>query len=229
MGLSSRVTPLGALSCGGVDGTRLPPTNLVPTRLPLSRLSLPSVLSTPLPCGEPFVTSGTMMPSGPGTSSEVCLTRLSIPPRLVRCLSAEVGLVWIGNRVSGPPLLLSRRWPRGPGAGLVARLREALAFSNKALLRSSTKAFLLLSSVLMARGRLLEPTDDEWFNVDIRFNSLKMGSLCANRSRTKRVECFSSSVSDVSVRGLSTHGASVDANEDTYSSSAEVSSMSRVK
>lgn len=159
MGLSSSVTPLGGVpSCGGVLGTLFPPTNLVPTRLPLSRFSLPS-LSFPLPCGDPLIVSATTVLSGPGTSREDRFMRPSMFAKLARFRSV-VGLVWMGNLVSGPPLLLSRRWPRGPGAGLVARLREALAFSNRARFRSSIKAFLLLSSVLTARGRLA-PTDIE--------------------------------------------------------------------
>lgn len=160
MGLSSRVTPRGE-SCGGVAGTLLPPTNLAPVRGKLSRFS---GVATPSPSVDlfesvPFTVSA---PSLPGTSR---LDRLTPPTvlmlgRLLLCRSAaDVGLVWIGNLVSGPPALRSRRCPRGL-AGLVARPRLALAFSSRALFRSSIRALRLLSSVLIARGRLLL-TDDE--------------------------------------------------------------------
>lgn len=102
---------------------------------------------------------------------------------------AEVGLVWIGKRVSGPPTDRSRRWPpaRGLGAGLVARLRLPEAFSSRALFRSSMLARRLLSSVLIARGRpaTTPPMDPEWA-VDMRLSSEKMGSLYLNKSRTRR-------------------------------------------
>lgn len=147
-----------------------------------------------------------MLPSGPGTSKLERLIAFKLP-RLLRWRSeAVVGLVWMGKRVSGPPLLRSRRWPRGPGAGLVARLREALAFSSKALFRSSIRTFLLLSSVLIARGRFVV-TEMEWLRVDMRLSSLKMAPLWAKRSRTSRLACFSSNVREVSVRGRRMHGA----------------------
>lgn len=209
MGLSSRVTPREE-SCACDDGAigSLGP-NLAAAPLPrLSRLSKtgcsPSISDLR---GDPFVASGGLvLPSGPGTSKLERLMAFKLP-RLLRWRSeAVVGLVWMGKRVSGPPLLRSRRWPRGPGAGLVARLREALAFSSRALFRSSIKFFLLLSSVLIARGRFVV-TEMVWLRVDMRLSSVKMGSLWAKRSRTSRLACFSSIVREVSVRGRRMHGA----------------------
>lgn len=213
--------------------TRRPPTNLVPVALPgrLSRLSTVEGESIAFGSLDPFIVSA----SGPGTSRlerfvgpEVAIVPILPRPLLAR--SAPVaGLVWMGNLVSGPPLLRSLRCPRGLGAGLVARPRLAFAFSSKALCRSSTRALRLLSSVLMARDRVDPPTDDEWLRVDMRFSSLKMASLCAKRSRTSLYACFSSRVRDVSVLGRRMHDATVVARVETYVSSAEVRSMRRVK
>ena len=89
-------------------------------------------------------------------------------------------LVWMGNRVSGPPLERSRRWPRpGVGWGLLARLREAMA-----RFRASMLARRLLSSVLMARSR--PAPEVVWLRVLARFSSPKMASLWSKRSRMRR-------------------------------------------
>lgn len=111
---------------------------------PADELETEVLVSVPVPrpLSPPGVTS-----FGPGTS-RLCL-------RGLRSVAVTTGLllllfVWIGNRVSGPPVERSRRWLRlpGVGCGLLARLREAMA-----RLRASMLARRLLSSVLMARGR----------------------------------------------------------------------------
>jgi hypothetical protein len=90
----------------------------------------------------------------------------------------------IGKRVSGPPELRSLRWPRGEGAGLVALLREFPVAAAMARARASMLAFLLLSSLLTARGRV--STLIVWVREDARFSSLKMATLWAKRSRIRR-------------------------------------------
>jgi hypothetical protein len=64
---------------------------------------------------------------------------------------------------------------------------------------------------------------------DALFKAEKISSLWANRSRIKRYENFSSIVIEVSVLGRRMHGAKLVANAETYSSSAEVKSISLVK
>ena len=61
--------------------------------------------------------------------------------------------VAIGNRVSGPPELRSRRWPRALGAGLGPLLLDVPPAEMIARARASIFALRLLSSVLIARGR----------------------------------------------------------------------------
>lgn len=92
----------------------------------------------------------------------------------------SVGLVtFIGNRlVSDAPLERSLRWFRG-GAGLWARLRSTIA-----RFRASMAARRLLSSELIARGRLfVRPTP---VALDCRFNSPKIASLWVKRSWIRR-------------------------------------------
>ena len=93
--------------------------------------------------------------------------------------------VAIGNRVSGPPELRSRRWPLGLGAGLVALLFDDPPAEIIARARASMLAFRLLSSVLIARGRRVS-TLVLWEREDARFNSEKMASLWVKRSRMRR-------------------------------------------
>lgn len=100
---------------------------------------------------------------------ELLLLGTSRLPLVMVLLS--VGLVTlIGNRlVSDAPLERSRRCLRG-GAGLWPRLRSTMA-----RLRASMAARRLLSSVLMARGRLLVLPSP--FALDCRFSSPKITSL----------------------------------------------------
>ena len=136
--------------------------------------------------------------------------------------------VAIGNRVSGPPELRSRRWPLGLGAGLVALLFDDPPAEMIARARASMLALRLLSSVLIARGRRVS-TLVLCEREEARFNSEKMASLWAKRSRMRRYEYLSSIVIDVSVLGRNTQGASALPRAVMYASSAEVSSMRRVK
>ena len=64
---------------------------------------------------------------------------------------------------------------------------------------------------------------------EARFSSVKMGSLWAKRSRMRRYEYFSSIVIEFSALGRRMQGARVLARDTTYCSSAEVSSIRRVK
>ena len=105
----------------------------------------------------------------PGTS------RLWRMPRLWGSGTA-VGLVWMGKRLSAPPVERSLRCARpfmvGDGAGLGARDLEAIA-----RLRASMLARRLLSSVLGARGLGLLGAISEWFEELARFSSPKISSL----------------------------------------------------
>ena len=96
-------------------------------------------------------------------------------PRLCGSGTA-VGLVWMGKRLSAPPVERSRRCARpfivGDGAGLVARDLEAIA-----RFRASMLARRLLSSVLGARGRGLPGATSEWFAELARFSSPNISSL----------------------------------------------------
>lgn len=49
----------------------------------------------------------------------------------------------------------------------------------------------------------------------MRLSSLKIGSLCVNKSRTSLEACLSSSVREVSVRGLRIQGANDEAKDVT--------------
>jgi hypothetical protein len=139
-------------------------------------------------------------------------SRLCLAAGLTRGLGCRVcstvGEATIGNLVSGPPELRSRRWPRpaGLGWGLVARLLDdPLPAAMMARARASMLAFRLLSSVLIARGRRLS-TVPLWVREEARFSSLKISTLWAKRSRMRRYENFSSIVIEVSVFGRKMHG-----------------------
>jgi hypothetical protein len=106
-------------------------------------------------------------------TSKLCLVP-AVEMRLCLMWSAvAVGDTWTGNLVSGPPELRSLRWPRGEGAGLVARLREPLAMMARA--RASMLALRFDSSVLIARGRVSTLT--LWEREEARLSSVNMASL----------------------------------------------------
>lgn len=132
----------------------------------------------------------TVVPSG---TSRLALT--FAPLRWGSPVAAGGLLVgWIGNLVSAGPAERSRRWPvLRPllgGAGLAARDLDAIA-----LLRASTLARRLLSSVLIALRRgavsLAAPLPPLLAGLACacelaRFNSPNIASLCAKRSRMRR-------------------------------------------
>ena len=125
-------------------------------------------------------TAGGEDPSSPGTS------KLALTAFLVGASAIMGELVCIGNLVVGGSMDLSLRWlrPLACGAGLLFRDFETIA-----LLRASVFARRLLSSVLMALMReALEalPPLGVCDNVEARFNSPKISSLWANRSRINR-------------------------------------------
>jgi hypothetical protein len=109
----------------------------------------------------------------------------------------------------------------------VARLLEPPAVARMARVLASMLAFRLLSSVLMARGRA--STLALCWRELARLSSLKILDLWAKRSRIRRYECFSSRVMELSTRGRRMHGARLWARAVMYVSSAEVSSIRRVK
>lgn len=90
---------------------------------------------------------------------------------------SAIGGEAMGNLVSGPPELRSRRWPRptGLGCGLFALLRGSPA-AMIARDRASMLAFRLLSSELIARGRGAV-TLPLWVREEARLSSEKIASL----------------------------------------------------
>jgi hypothetical protein len=138
--------------------------------------------------------------SAMGVSEVVGLKTAMLPGTsrlfLLKVDRLSVGLVALpcgmtGNLVSAPPLIrcgLRSRRIRLPGAGLVARLR---------LLADAIAACLSCSISRRGRSSVLNPRPrcavappvvaaSRIFTDDARFNSPKMSSLCANRSRSKR-------------------------------------------
>jgi hypothetical protein len=99
----------------------------------------------------PFASS-TVFRGGVSGTSRLCATVEVV--EALACRVCSIGGDAIGNLVSGPPELRSRRCPRpaGLGCGLVALLRGAPA-AMMARDRASMLAFRLLSSELIARGR----------------------------------------------------------------------------
>ena len=230
MGLSTSVT--GACSPGprlsrlvGVEGvpgcpsrprvTRLPPTKRALTWL--LRLSEFLLLSP-----SSFLISSTAPPLAPpsgeptqGTSRDWRLPPPTTDPTFAR-LEPWVGEpTWTGNLVSGPPIDLSLLCLK-LAAGEVARgdrLPCAADFSISNRFLSSIFTLLLLSSLLVALGLLFcapsrfPDSELECWRVASRLSSLKMTSLCSNRSRRRRYACFSSKVRAVCCLGLSMQGA----------------------
>lgn len=150
-----------------------------------------SVVSLPLTVDSGDVLCVGVPAPSPGTSR---LDRL-IPrmgPMLCLAWFFSVGLLTPGADTGNRPTLLSLRCeepgPRGLGAGDVALLRLPPAFSSSARWRSSWCCLRLLSLVLMERGLWLSlvETEVERPAVDMRFSSLNMAVLWANKSRSRR-------------------------------------------
>lgn len=161
--------------------------------------------------------------------------------RLPLCLRSTTGeelvfeAVAMGKRVSAL-VLRSRRcrvlaWPRAKfwRKGLLARppVRWAPA-AAMARCRSSMCSRRRLSSVLIARARFEAP-DVVCEREDARLSSPKMASLCAKRSRMSRTLNFSVMEREFSCLGRRMQGARFAASAAVYASSAEVSSMRRLK
>lgn len=141
--LSGAVFSSSPIAAGGAESfetvTRLPRSNLALLGRALLRpkLFLFSTTDPSSAAASPLAPLTSLAGAGavPVLSGTSRLDRFTIPPGKLAMLArwrslADVGEVWMGNRVSGPPTLRSRRW-RGLGAGLVARLLPP-AFSSRA-------------------------------------------------------------------------------------------------